>query len=43
MLKVRLVNDQIQAKLGPMVAYQDDARFEHEGGRLGSSASSRKP
>ncbi len=40
MLKVRLENDQIQAKLGPMGAYQDDVCFEHEGG--GSSASSRK-
>ena len=41
MLKVRLENDQIQAKLGPIGAYQEDVRFEHEGG--GSSASSRKP
>jgi uncharacterized protein (AIM24 family) len=31
MLKVRLENDQIQAKLGSMVAYQGDVRFEHAG------------
>ncbi|HZA44081.1 MAG TPA: hypothetical protein VE568_02085 [Rubrobacter sp.] len=41
MLKVRLENDQIQTKLGPMGTYQDDVRFEHKGG--GPSASSRKP
>ena len=35
MLKVRLENDQIQAKLGSMVAYQGDVRFEHKGGGLG--------
>ena len=28
-------NDQIQAKLGSMVAYQGDVRFEHKGGGLG--------
>jgi hypothetical protein len=32
MLKVRLEDDQIQAKFGPMGAYQDDVRFEHKGG-----------
>ncbi len=31
MLKVRLENDQIQAKLGSMVAYQGDVKFEHAG------------
>ncbi len=41
MLKVRLENDQIQTKLGPMGTYQDDVRFEDKGG--GPSASSRKP
>lgn len=35
MLKVRLDNDQIQTKLGSMVAYQGDVRFEHQGGGLG--------
>ncbi len=35
MLKVRLENDQIQAKLGSMVAYQGDVRFEHKSGGLG--------
>ena len=35
MLKVRLQRDQIQAKLGSMVAYQGDVRFEHKGGGLG--------
>src|SRR5918996_371426 len=35
MLKVRLENDQIQAKLGSMVAYQGDVRFEHQSGGLG--------
>ena len=35
MLKVSLQNDQIQAKLGSMVAYQGDVRFEHKGGGLG--------
>ena len=36
MLKVRLENDQIQAKLGSMVAYQGDVSFEHAGsGGLG--------
>ncbi len=35
LLKVRLDNDQIQAKLGSMVAYQGDVRFEHKGGGLG--------
>jgi uncharacterized protein (AIM24 family) len=34
MLKVRLENDQIQAKLGSMVAYQGDVRFEHKSGGL---------
>jgi uncharacterized protein (AIM24 family) len=41
MLKVRLENDQIQAKLGSMVAYQGDVRFEHKGGAWG--VSSRRP
>jgi uncharacterized protein (AIM24 family) len=35
MLKVSLNNDQIQAKLGSMVAYQGDVRFEYQSGRLG--------
>ena len=35
MLKVRLEGDEIQAKLGSMVAYQGDIRFEHKGGGLG--------
>ena len=35
MLKVRLENDQIQAKLGSMVAYQGDVRFEHKSGGMG--------
>ncbi len=35
MLKVRLQNDQIQAKLGSMVAYQGDVRFEYQSGGLG--------
>ena len=30
MLKVSLQGDQIQAKLGSMVAYQGDVRFEHK-------------
>src|SRR5919206_658851 len=35
MLKVSLNGDQIQAKLGSMVAYQGDVRFEHQSGGLG--------
>jgi uncharacterized protein (AIM24 family) len=35
LLKVRLENDSIQAKLGSMVAYQGDVRFEYQGGGLG--------
>ena len=35
LLKVRLDNDSIQAKLGSMVAYQGEVRFEHQGGGLG--------
>ncbi len=35
LLKVRLDNDRIQAKLGSMVAYQGDVRFEHQGGGVG--------
>jgi uncharacterized protein (AIM24 family) len=35
LLKVRLDNEAIQAKLGSMVAYQGDVRFEHQGGGLG--------
>ena len=41
MFKVRLKNDQIQAKLGSMVAYQGDVRFEYRSGAWG--ASSRRP
>jgi uncharacterized protein (AIM24 family) len=35
MLKVRLEGDEIQAKLGSMVAYQGEIRFEHKSGGLG--------
>lgn len=35
MLKVRLEGDEIQAKLGSMVAYQGDIRFEYKSGGLG--------
>ena len=35
LLKVRLENDQIQAKIGSMVAYQGDVRFEYKSGGLG--------
>jgi uncharacterized protein (AIM24 family) len=35
LMKVRLENDSIQAKLGSMVAYQGALRFEHQGGGLG--------
>ena len=35
LLKVRLDNDSIQAKLGSMVAYQGDVRFEYQSGGLG--------
>ena len=35
LLKVRLENDSIQAKLGSMVAYQGDLRFEYQSGGLG--------
>lgn len=35
MLKVRLENDEIQSKIGSMVAYQGDISFEHESGGLG--------
>src|SRR3712207_881676 len=35
MLKVRLEGDQIQAKLGSMVAYQGDVRFEYQSGGVG--------
>ena len=41
MLKVRLEGDQIQAKLGSMVAYQGDVRFEYRA--VGWGASSRRP
>jgi hypothetical protein len=41
MLKVRLENDQIQAKLGSMVAYQGAVRFEHKSGAW--VVSSRRP
>src|SRR3712207_8942169 len=35
MLKVRMENDQIPVKLGSMVAYQGDIRFEYQSGGLG--------
>jgi uncharacterized protein (AIM24 family) len=35
MLKVSLNNDEIQAKVGSMVAYQGDVRFEYQSGGLG--------
>lgn len=35
LLKVRLDGDQAQARLGSMVAYQGDVRFEHKGGGVG--------
>src|SRR5918912_1413074 len=35
LLKVRLEDDSIQAKLGSMVAYQGGVRFEYQGGGLG--------
>lgn len=35
LLKVRLDGSEIQAKLGAMVAYQGEVRFEHKGGGLG--------
>jgi uncharacterized protein (AIM24 family) len=35
MLKVSLNNDEIQARLGSMVAYQGDVRFEYQSGGLG--------
>ena len=35
MLKVSLEGDQVQAKLGSMVAYQGDVRFEYQSGGLG--------
>jgi uncharacterized protein (AIM24 family) len=35
MLKISLEGDQIQAKLGSMVAYQGDVRFEYQSGGLG--------
>ena len=35
LLKVRLENDSIQAKLGSMVAYQGAVRFEYQSGGLG--------
>jgi uncharacterized protein (AIM24 family) len=35
MLKVSLNNDELQAKLGSMVAYQGDVRFEYQSGGLG--------
>jgi uncharacterized protein (AIM24 family) len=35
MLKVRLEGDEIQAKLGSMVAYQGEIRFEYQSGGLG--------
>lgn len=35
LLKVRLDGDQVQARLGSMVAYQGDVRFEHKSGGMG--------
>jgi uncharacterized protein (AIM24 family) len=35
LLKVRLEGDQVQARLGSMVAYQGEVRFEHKGGGIG--------
>ena len=35
LLKVRLDGNAVQAKLGSMVAYQGDVRFDHKGGGLG--------
>ena len=35
MFEVSLEGDQIQAKLGSMVAYQGDVRFEYQSGGLG--------
>lgn len=35
LLKVRLDNDSIQAKLGSMVDYQGDMRFDYQSGGLG--------
>jgi uncharacterized protein (AIM24 family) len=35
LLKVRLDGDSIQARLGSMVAYQGEIRFEHKSGGLG--------
>src|SRR5918994_5952865 len=35
LLKVRLDGDSVQAKLGSMVAYQGEVRFDHKGGGLG--------
>lgn len=35
MLKVRLEGDEIQAKLGSMIAYQGEIRFEYQSGGLG--------
>lgn len=35
LLKVRLDGDQVQARLGSMVAYQGDVRFEHKSGGVG--------
>ena len=35
LLKVRLQGNAVQAKLGSMVAYQGDVRFDHKGGGLG--------
>jgi uncharacterized protein (AIM24 family) len=35
LLKVRLEGNSVQAKLGSMVAYQGEVRFDHKGGGLG--------
>ena len=41
LLKVELTGEEIQTKLGAMVAYQGDVRFEHAG-RAGSARCSRR-
>lgn len=35
LLKVRLDGDQVHARLGSMIAYQGDVRFEHKSGGVG--------
>ena len=41
LLKVRLEDDVVQAKLGSMVAYQGGVTFDHKGGA--SAGSSKRP